>query len=306
MEPFRQGKSSLDRILWMMIFIGMVVSALGGPFSPGSFFLMPAPLIILNVLISPLTAMTLILGAAILFAAEQGVMNGLSFFLLIGIFSQLQGFMIRRVSRVSRALFFSMMFVLSATLLLIFLDGLFAGHGGTALLTTLGKNLEAALKNSAYTRNLTALDVSGFFPFFVLYLVFIFIASNFFLARGVLKYKGITVISLGNLSEFQLPPRIIEGMFFLIAMGYGVEMAGWTSGHVLMNTLFYLSAFVLMFEGLAICSYFLKRYRLSSLWQTVILTALLLSAGPIGLALAGFFDVLMDLRKQRRTGGNQG
>lgn len=71
MGPFSQEKTLLDRILWVVIFIGMVASSLGGPLSLGAFFLMPVPLIILNVLVSPVNAGVMILGATVLFAADR-------------------------------------------------------------------------------------------------------------------------------------------------------------------------------------------------------------------------------------------
>lgn len=306
MGPFRQEKSSLDRILWTVIFIGMVVSALGGPFSLGSFFLMPTPLIILNVLVSPLSAGVILIGASVLFAAEQGFSAGMAFFLLIGLLSQIQGLMIRRVSRVSRVLFWSLIFTFGAGLTLLAAETVLGSAIGAGFLAGVGDNLRAAVRSSAYGDAFSASDVAGFFPAFVLYLVFIFTASNFFLARWVLRFKGIPVIPLDTLSEFQLPPRIMAGTLSLIVLGYGLQITGWPGGPVLVDTLIYLTVFVFMFEGLAICSYFMKRQGIPSIWHYVILTALLLLAGPIGLALAGFSDVLLDLRKQRRAGGNQG
>ncbi len=300
MRPFTQGKSSLDKILWMVIFIGMVISASGGSFSLGSFFLMPAPLIILNVLVSPLTAGVLIVGATVLFAAEQGVMAGVSFFLLIGVFSQFQGFMIRRMSRVSRVLFWSTVFLLGNILMLILL-----GSAGAALLSTLAANMKTAIQSSSYGDTFNGTDLAGFFPFLILYLIVTFSAANFFLSRWVLQFKAIPVIPLGTLSEFQLPPRVMAGTLFMIVMGYGVQTAGLPSGPVLVDTLLYLTLFVFTLQGLAVCSFFIKRQGITPAWHAAILAAILVIAGPIGLGLAGFSDVLMDLRKQRRAGGHQ-
>lgn len=305
MRPIRQGKSSPDKILWMVIFIGMVISASGGPFSLGAFFLMPAPLIILNVLISPLTAGVLIIGASFLFAAEQGFLAGFSLFLLIGLFSQLQGFMIRRMSRISRVLFWSTAFLLGSLLALISLGHAAGSEAGATLLSSLAAHMKTAVQSSSYGDSFNGADLAGFFPFLILYIIFTFAAANFFLSRWVLQFKAVPVIPLGTLSEFQLPPRIVEGALFMVLMGYGIQTAGFSSGPALVDTLLYLTLFAFMFQGLAVCSFFMKRQGIPPGWHTALLTALLVVAGPIGLGLAGFSDVLMDLRKQRRAGGHQ-
>lgn len=300
MGPFSQNKSTLDRILWAVIFIGMVANALGGPFSLGSYFLMPVPLIVLNVLVSPINAGILILGATGLFAFSHGLPAAAAFFLLIGVFSQLQGFMIRRNSRVSRILFWGQVFVLWASLLLMA-----TAPATRTLLATLSDNMRQAVLTSDYGEHLTGADLSGFFPFFILYLIFIYTAANFLLSRWILQNRGISVISLGTLSEFQLPQRILEGLLFLGVMGYGTQALGWPGGPALVDTLLYLAVFTLMFQGLAVCSYYLKRQEVPAGWHGVILLALLVLAGPIGLGLTGLVDLLMDLRKQRQTGGNE-
>lgn len=306
MTPFNKEKSSLDRILWVVIFIGMVAGSLGGPFSLGAFILMPVPLIVLNVLISPVNAAVLIAGASVLFTVKHGIMAGAAFFLLIGLFSVLQSFMIRRSSPVSRILFWGVVFVLGANLLLIPIGNLTQDNTSYMFLESLGDNLKTAILTSDYGDNLSSADLSGFFPFFILYLIFIFNASNFFLSRWVLKNKGLYVIPLDNLSDFQLPGQIMAGVLLMLAMGYGLKTAEWNAGQALFDTLLYLSAFIFMFQGLALCAFLLKRQGIPSVWQALILTSLLLLAGPIGLGLAGFTDVLIDLRKQRRAGGNPG
>ncbi len=306
MKPFNQGRSSLDKILWVVILIGMVANALGGKFSLGAFFLMPTPLIVLNVLVSPINAGVMIIGTTVLFIVEKGFLGGTAFFLLIGLFSQLQGLMIRRTAPVSRTLFWGVIFILGSSLSLTALGMFDEARAGATLLSSVANNLKSAIQASAYGDKFTAEDLAGFFPFFLLYLIVIFAASNFFLSRWILKNRGVSVISLGTLSDFQLPQRILEGFVFLFLMGYAMEFTGWNGGRVLVDTLFYLAAFVFMFQGLGVCAYYMKRYEVPLPWQAVILVGLLVLSGPIGLGLAGISDVLMDFRKQRRTGGDRG
>jgi len=92
----------------------------------------------------------------------------------------------------------------------------------------------------------------------------------------------------------------------MLAMASALWISGWYTGTALIATIIYLTAFIFMFQGLASCSYFMKRQGLPSVWHNGILAVLFVLAGPIGLGLAGLADVLMDLRKQRRTGRNQG
>lgn len=304
MAPINGGKSSLDRVLWVVIFIGMVLSSFGGTFSVGSFFLMPTPLVILNVLVSPINAGLLIVGASVFFLMEGGFGAGLAFFMLIGVSSQVLGFMIRRNSRVSRVLFWNLIFVLVSSMLLLFLGSLHGGTFGETLLNDLTANLTKALDSSGYGNTLTSEDFAGFIPFFVFYLMFIFIACNFFLSRWILASKGILVVHLTNLWEFQLPSEIIKGTLLIIAMALGAKSLGWSGGSPLVDTVLYFSAFTFMFQGLALGAWFMRQREVPMAWQTVVLAALLLLAGPVGLGLAGLLDVLRDFRRQRGTGGN--
>jgi len=302
MKVFSQDQRPLDRILWAVIFIGMVASSLGRDFTTGAFFFMPVPLIVLNVLVSPLYAMGLAAAAAVAYGLEQGLPGSLAFLLCIGLFSQMLGFMIRRRSRVSRILFWGTALMLTG-LCLLALGSLSSGSqviAGQLLLYR--QNLMTALSAEPAGALLTASDLSGFFPFLMLYLLFLFTAANFLLARWVLKLRGVAVIGLGNLSDFQLPSSILGGTACLLVAGYGLKLWGVAAGPALVDTLLYVSAFAFMFQGLGLCAHLLKRTALPALWHPWLLGAVLLAAGPVGLGIAGFIDSIMDLRKQRGTG----
>lgn len=306
MKPIRQDKSLLDRLLWMAVLISMAVSAAGEPLSLGAFFLLPTPLIIINLLLSPVTAMMTVLGMSALFAWFRGFQGGLGVLLLIGLFSQLQATMIRRGSRVSRVLFWSTSFVLGAALTLL-TAGRFTGEPqGLQAVQTLSLQVTEAIRSSTYGEAFASEEVRDFIPAFILYLTFLFSAANFFLARWVVRQRGISVIPLNTLGTFQLPKRILEGMAAQLLLGYGVEAAGLISGQTLTSTLLYVATFALMFQGMGLCAFLMDKRQIPPAGQGLVLIGMLLIAGPAGLGLAGLADIAADIRKQRRTGGTPG
>lgn len=299
MKTFRQSKPPLDRVLWSLVFIGMVVGSLGENPTAGAFFFMPVPLVVLNVLASPLNAIALSLGAAVLYGMGGGPAAGLGFLMAVGVFSQLMGFMFRRRSRISRMLFWCMAVTLGALLLATGLTG--AGDSG--FLTVLYDNFTLAFENVAAGRAATPLTRTGFFPTFVLYLLFLYTTANFALARWILRLRGAQTLTAASLSEFQLPRSILIGTLLTLLAGYSLELAGWSGGEDLFWTLLYLASFAFTIQGLGTSAYLLEKTALSAWLRILVLAALLVLAGPIGLGLTGLFDVVTDFRKQRVTGG---
>ena len=303
-ERANRIEAGIWSVVFVMMFAGPLVHPIGDAMLAGFFFLVPVPLIILNVRVSPIYATGLALAASLLYWVILGFPEMLLFLMLVGFWSQFVGVMIRRRSRYSRILFWGTVMALGS---LILVRVMVIALKLPAQADALGQMIHAsagAFSDGGYDSAELSGDAEKLIPFFVVYLMALYAAANFFLSKWILGRQGIQYEKIPQLKDFQLPEHFLQGALFIAALAWGSELAGLVQGHILMETVLYLMTVVMAFQGLGLAAFLMEQWEIPVFWSFGLLIALIFIIGLAGLAISGCLDLIFDFRRQRhRTGG---
>jgi uncharacterized protein YybS (DUF2232 family) len=140
--------------------------------------------------------------------------------------------------------------------------------------------------------------LARFWPGFAAASLLVLVWMNVWLGDRILKRYGLVNFQFGDLSRWRLPEIIV----WLVILGAGLALLPYPGPQAAGINLLIFFALAYLFQGLAIVSFYLKKYRFSRFKRILLYSLIWIQTYMIIIvALAGLFDIWADFRKLKRV-----
>ncbi len=137
-----------------------------------------------------------------------------------------------------------------------------------------------------------------FWPGFAAASLLVLVWMNVWLGGRILERYGLVNFQFGDLSRWSLP----EILVWLVILGAGSALLPYAGPQTAGINLLIFLALVYFFQGLAIVSFYLKKYRFSRFKRILLYSLIWIQTYMIIIvALVGLFDIWADFRKLKRV-----
>jgi len=140
--------------------------------------------------------------------------------------------------------------------------------------------------------------VARFWPGFAAASLLVLVWMNVWLGDRILERYGSVNFQFGDLSQWSLP----EVLVWLVILGAGLALLPYPGPQTVGINLLIFFAMAYLFQGLAIVSFYLKKYRFSRFKRILLYSLIWIQTYMIIIvALVGLFDIWMDFRKLKKA-----
>lgn len=298
-------------LLTGIIFILSLLTNLPGLYVLGNI-LVAIPVAVLYIKYKLKVSVLSVLVSAILVGISLGPVLGVYTIFYAGFIGIPLGYGIRNKKSGNTILFYliiSNIFVVVTTLLMSmylfggkgFMDGLTSMLAEfkslSAQLSSIGANNPQAVKMQEMLANFNLQKLLILIPAGILIYSFISSIVSFIISKRILQKLGYKVNEMSSFSKWYIDAKVIASLIVIALIGLELKKNGVSQGETLFEAAWYIVGLLMVVQGLALASYFLReKLKLSRFTSNMVCVFLFLSRFVFFLVAFGLVDIILDYR----------
>lgn len=298
-------------LLTGIIFILSLLTSIPGFYVLGNI-LVAIPVAVLYIKYKLKVSILSVLVSAILVSISLGPVLGVYIIFYAGFIGIPLGYGIRNKKSGNTILFYliiSNIFVVVTTLLMSmylfggkgFMDGLTSMltefKSISTQLSSLGVNNPQAVKVQEMFANFNLEKLMILIPAGILVYSFISSIVSFVISKRILQKIGYKVNEISSFSRWYIDAKVIAGLIVVAVIGLELKKNGVPQGGILFGAAWYIVGLLMVVQGLALASYFIReKLKFSRFTSNMVCVFLFLSGFVFFLVAFGLVDVILDYR----------